>query len=630
VRNTLAFNNDTIRTFTTLGNLASGKGNLSSVSSILIAGGLVQGEPILNTSGAPVINSTVIANYAGANRTIDVLDEASTHRIFQWDQLTGVLVSFRLDQPSAQLYYKLTGTNLWRYNIAIYDGNCEPIMPISCGYTPLETTIIAGTTLAYRNTGTATHSVNSCTPDNHPPPSPEACSFINYPSTAPSFASGSIMPGKVWNLTLPVPGEFYYYDNYNPNMKGVVTVLGNATTPPDFAMHASPDPLVIPQGLSMALTVSASATGGYTGPVEYGGAFPTGPDYPTANGPGGTAYLYGGSGGSAVTFGVSTSFNTPQGTYHAIITGTGNNLTRSTTLTIIVTSPAPSFYLSPGGNMSIDMVTGHTTSLTITVHSVVGYAGLVSLVAYSYSPGSLTASITPGSVTLWPDGMASATLTLRGDYEGNFTVTIWANNQNLTLTNKIFFNVQVHKQVGLLLYELYYFGSLYPGSSVLLVNRFTNLGNIPDQVLYGTITFDFGTFPFTIFPIILLQPGQTATYNLTITIPANTQPGNHPVTATLTWEALLSEFWTTAPPLIINGQLPIQASTQVTPPPTQHQQGPSSLAWNALTSTTEIVKNYWLWIAAIYIPSITILTSLFIIHEQRRRGGSRRSLQIPG
>lgn len=616
IRNTIAFNNQTVRTYTTLGDLSSGIGNLSLVSSTLIAGGLTQGEPISKAIGAPVVNGTAIGLYAGANRTLNILDDTANQRLYRWDQVTGVLMSFNLNQSSAHLYYRLTGTSLWHYNIAIYDGNCQPILPVSCGYTPLQATIIAGTTVAYNNTGTLIHSVYSCTPDNNPPPSPEACSFYNSPSTAPSFASPGILPGKIWNLTFPVPGQFYYYDNSNPNMKGVVTVLGNATNPTDFTIHANPNPVIVPQGLTIAVTLSASATGGYTGPVSFSDVFPTGPDYPTTNGPiDTTGYFYGGSGGFGVIFAVIASFNTPQGVYSATLTGTGNNLTRSITLSIIVVAPAPSFYLTPYGNSSTTIAAGHATSLAITVHSVAGFSGPVSLTSYSYSSGYLSATIDPGNVTLQPNGSANATLTLNGGYPGNFTVTVWANCQNATLNQRIYLNVNVQQPLGLLLYQLFYIGILQPGSNLLLVNSFTNLGNIPDQVLYGTIAIDFGTYSFTIVPIIILQPNQTATYNLTITIPANTKPGNHPVTATLTWEAQLSVFWTRAPPLILQGQLPVVAAPQ----PIVPGNNPVSTLITMLASLAIATKDYWLWALAIYIPSVTILTSVVMMRERKRR-----------
>src|SRR5213080_5273398 len=72
---------------------------------------------------------------------------------------------------------------------------------------------------------------------------------------------------------------------------------------------------------------------------------------------------------------------------------------------------------------------------------------------------------------------------------------------------------------------------------------------------------------------LYLDSGESKTANMTIQIPILATPGNRTVTIAVSWQYLssLNSTWTDAPPIIVSGNIPVQAGT----PPSQSQ-GPNT------------------------------------------------------
>ena len=101
-------------------------GNSGPGGAFVIASNLKTGDVIANQSGAPTINQTTTGRYAGATRTVNLIEEAFTTlnqtviTNATWDQSTGVLVETyaKSSYPVGSEAYleidiKATETNLW-------------------------------------------------------------------------------------------------------------------------------------------------------------------------------------------------------------------------------------------------------------------------------------------------------------------------------------------------------------------------------------------------------------------------------------------------------------------------------------------------------------------------------------
>ena len=101
-------------------------GNSAMGGAFVIASNLKTGDAIANQSGAPTINQTTTGRYAGATRTVNLVEEAFTTlnqtvmTNATWDQSTGVLVetyaksSYPVGSDAyLEIDVKATETNLW-------------------------------------------------------------------------------------------------------------------------------------------------------------------------------------------------------------------------------------------------------------------------------------------------------------------------------------------------------------------------------------------------------------------------------------------------------------------------------------------------------------------------------------
>jgi hypothetical protein len=77
VTSAISYANGTVTSASYSGDLATGLGNLPD-GLALIAANLNRGDPIFNSPYAPILNSTILATYAGASRQVNIWNFTST------------------------------------------------------------------------------------------------------------------------------------------------------------------------------------------------------------------------------------------------------------------------------------------------------------------------------------------------------------------------------------------------------------------------------------------------------------------------------------------------------------------------------------------------------------------------
>ncbi|WP_460492581.1 S8 family serine peptidase [Dactylosporangium cerinum] len=166
--------------------------------------------------------------------------------------------------------------------------------------------------------------------------------------------------------------------------------------PPDFTVAAAPASRTVPAGDTTTYTVTVGTLNGFTGNVALSLTGLPGSVGSSAFNPTSVA----GVGSSQLT--ITTPATAPPGTYPLVVTGTSGSL--SHTATVMLTVTARDFTLSASPS-TVTVSRGQTASYTVSVGSVGGFTGSVSLSVTGLPAGaSATFSTnpvgTPGSSTL--------------------------------------------------------------------------------------------------------------------------------------------------------------------------------------------------------------------------------------
>ena len=123
-----------------------------------------------------------------------------------------------------------------------------------------------------------------------------------------------------------------------------------------------------------------------------------------------------------------------------------------------------------------------------------------------------------------------------------------------------FFSATVSGQTYGLQYNLVYTPA-YPGSSTVLVNKFTNSGTVAEQVTGITITSDLGTFTASSGLPLSVPVSQTVELNMTEQIPSSASISNHAVSASINFQYQdpSTSQWVTpsTSPLVVQGTITV-------------------------------------------------------------------------
>jgi hypothetical protein len=247
----------------------------------------------------------------------------------------------------------------------------------------------------------------------------------NFAGESTLVASGTASP---FDFTFtPAVGKHNYYA-YVTQSDGAemwsapIWVNQSGATTPDFAVTATPSSSSVVAGGSTTYTATVTPSGGFTGTVTFStSGLPAGA---TASfSPASVAT----SGSSTMT--VATTTSTPTGTYAVTITGTSGSLVRSTTVSLVVTTPDFSISVTPP-SVSVPS-TGGTATYTVDITRTGGFTATVTL-SVSGLPAGTTGAFSPNPATA-----ASSTLTLTvasSTAAGSFVFTVTGTGGSPTLT----------------------------------------------------------------------------------------------------------------------------------------------------------------------------------------------------
>ncbi len=182
----------------------------------------------------------------------------------------------------------------------------------------------------------------------------------------------------------------------------------------DFTVTASPTSVTANAGVSATSTISVSPIGGFAGTVSLA------PSVSPATGLSCTLAPTSVSGGSGSS---TLSCSGSAGSYTVTVTGTSGGLSHSASVAFTVSD-----FTVTASPTSLAIYAGATGTSTVTVGSVNGFGGTVSL-ASSVSPATgLACSLSPTSVV----GSGTSTLSCAGSTAGSYVVTVTGSSGSLS------------------------------------------------------------------------------------------------------------------------------------------------------------------------------------------------------
>ena len=231
----------------------------------------------------------------------------------------------------------------------------------------------------------------------------------------PSMGTGSIAPFTVTVLQ----GQYSYYCLYHSPyaMVGKIVVMPK----PDFTLAANPTAIgPINTRVNGTSTITVSPIGGFSGTVTLSASPSPGLNaaiYPTSiSGASGTAKL--------------TVNSTTAGSYSVTVSGTGASGTHPISISVTVAGPDFKIALS---SSTLTVAPGSSGSVTVTLTSLNGFSGTVSLTSTVSSSGPQV-TFNPVSVAPSSAGSATSTLSVSAMSSGVYSTPVAAGNYNVNVT----------------------------------------------------------------------------------------------------------------------------------------------------------------------------------------------------
>src|SRR2546425_136229 len=216
-----------------------------------------------------------------------------------------------------------------------------------------------------------------------------------------------------WNLP-PLTSN----DQNAPNMNEFFTTPAG----PNFSLSANPTTVSFVAGQTATSTISLHPTGGFSGTVDL-----TATSAPAGMTVSCVPSSISGAQTSTCTLGGSTT-----GSYTVTVTGTNGSLVHTTSISVTVTAPAsPDFSITATPN-TVAFVSGQTAFSTISLQSIGGFNGAVSLSGAS-SPAGMTTSCAPASIS----GTQTSVCTMGGTAFGSYTVVVTGQTGTVSHTASI-------------------------------------------------------------------------------------------------------------------------------------------------------------------------------------------------
>ena len=240
---------------------------------------------------------------------------------------------------------------------------------------------------------------------------------------------------KAWNLPALASNDA----NASPMTEFLTTPT---MTNPDFTISASPSGLTITAGTSGTSTITVGSSNGFSGTILLThAALPAGISA-TIN-PTSINLAPGASAGSTLT--ITTSTSAPPGSYAITITGNSGSISHSTNMDVTVTTAGQPEFAVQANPTQITLRLGQTGSSTVTLTSVNGFSGSISLSATG-APSGPTLSLSSSTVALQSGGTVKSTLTIAvGNIAiGKYVITVTATSGQVSHSVTIVLTVARH------------------------------------------------------------------------------------------------------------------------------------------------------------------------------------------
>jgi uncharacterized membrane protein len=219
----------------------------------------------------------------------------------------------------------------------------------------------------------------------------------NLATTSSSLSVTTSVVTPVGTYTLTITGV-----NGALSHTTTVSLVVSAIPPPDFTLSGSPASQTVLQGNSTNYSVAINPVNGFNGPVTLSvSGLPSGANGTFTPNPATTS----------ASLSVTTSANTPNGTYTVTITGINGALTRTTTVALTVALPGVAFdnKVSSGFNWGVTSV----TTPAFVIGSAANRAAMIMIAMSANNATNITASLGGVTGTLIPGTDSGTTTTIR-------------------------------------------------------------------------------------------------------------------------------------------------------------------------------------------------------------------------
>ena len=504
----------------------------------IVAGGLSAGDLLWKSSNPyyPIsVNETVNKVYAGALRTVNLLNLTfqssyqSVRASYYWDVKTGLLLEEYVNQSYVssngvevlQIYFEATATNVWTPQSSpdfALDASAQTSGPH------------LGETTSYRLDLRSLNSFNGTIDlllsllgpvPAHPPSIALSSPTVSVSSQNPT--ASSILTFST-NSTTSL-GQFLIGINATSGTVFHQAMIAVDVAPPDYTITANPSNLTLPQGTSKNSTITVKSLGAFTGTVTLQ-AFPQFFNSPltvllstntielNSTNPQGTAILT-----------VKAPPGAPPGIGGVNINGVSGNIYRSTFVAVNVTGPDFRIIASP---TFLTFKEGQSATSTITLTSILGFTGTVSLSASTYGP--VTATLASNSLNLTAGGKVSTNVTLSTPATGPPGIySVYVSAASGIIQHSVYLSLNVTGPDFRFIASVYSV-TLLAGQSTNATLTLTGVGGFSGTINLSTNTY--GPVSASVNPNSLslnsTRPSSTAL--LTVLVPAGTLPGYYSVT----------------------------------------------------------------------------------------------------
>lgn len=221
--------------------------------------------------------------------------------------------------------------------------------------------------------------------------------------------------------------SWHHYSGWELHPFTAWRLAGSGPPPPppaaDFSISLSPSSLTIHPGGSGISTVTLTSLNGFVGTVALSHSAPPGGTTVSFN-PVTVTLTSGGTGSSTATFAASATAT--RGTFPVVVTGTSGSLTHSSTVSLTVSATGSPDFVIGASPASVTIIQGGSAASTITLTSLNGFSGSVSL-SHSPPPSGATITVKPVAVTLASGGSSRSSITFKASptaATGTFTITL--------------------------------------------------------------------------------------------------------------------------------------------------------------------------------------------------------------